>query len=31
MEGPLYSFAHFVPIGLQTWLPQLILVSDWPI
>jgi hypothetical protein len=21
--------AHFVPIGLQTWPPQAILVSDW--
>jgi hypothetical protein len=25
------KFAHFVPIHLQTWLPQAILVSDWPI
>jgi hypothetical protein len=23
--------AHFIPIRLQTWLPQAILVSDWPI
>jgi len=23
--------AHFVPIRLQTWPPQAILVSDWPI
>jgi hypothetical protein len=23
--------AHFVPIHLQTWPPQAILVSDWPI
>ena len=23
------KIAHFVPIGLQTWLPQAILVSDW--
>jgi hypothetical protein len=23
--------AHFVPIHLQTWLPQAILVSDWSI
>ena len=30
MEGPL-EIAHFVPIHLQTWLPQAILVSDWPI
>jgi hypothetical protein len=22
-------FAHFVPIRLQTWLPQAILVFDW--
>ena len=25
------KIAHFVPICLQTWLPQPILVSDWPI
>jgi hypothetical protein len=25
------AIAHFVPIRLQTWLPQAILVSDWPI
>jgi hypothetical protein len=25
------KFAHFVPIHLQTWPPQAILVSDWPI
>ena len=25
------KFAHFVPIRLQTWPPQAILVSDWPI
>jgi hypothetical protein len=23
------KIAHFVPIHLQTWLPQAILVSDW--
>jgi hypothetical protein len=23
------KIAHFVPIGLQTWPPQAILVSDW--
>jgi hypothetical protein len=23
------DIAHFVPIHLQTWLPQTILVSDW--
>jgi hypothetical protein len=23
------KIAHFVPIGLQTWPPQKILVSDW--
>jgi hypothetical protein len=23
------KIAHFVPIGLQTWSPQAILVSDW--
>ena len=25
------KIAHFVPIYLQTWPPQAILVSDWPI
>jgi len=25
------AIAHFVPIHLQTWPPQAILVSDWPI
>jgi hypothetical protein len=25
------AIAHFVPIRLQTWPPQAILVSDWPI
>ena len=25
------KIAHFVPIGLQTWPPQAILVSDWSI
>jgi hypothetical protein len=25
------KIAHFIPIRLQTWLPQAILVSDWPI
>ena len=25
------KFAHFVPIHLQTWPPQAILVSDWSI
>ena len=30
MEGPLKS-AHFVMIRYQTWPPQAILVSDWPI
>ena len=25
------KIAHFVPIHLQTWPPQAILVSDWPI
>jgi hypothetical protein len=31
MEGPRSSIkiAHFVPISLQTWPPQAILVSDW--
>jgi hypothetical protein len=23
------NIAHFVPIRLQTWLPQAILISDW--
>jgi hypothetical protein len=23
------KIANFVPIGLQTWLPQAILISDW--
>jgi len=23
------KIAHFVPIGLQTWPPHAILVSDW--
>jgi hypothetical protein len=23
------NFAHFVPICLQTWPPQVILISDW--
>jgi len=23
--------AHFVPIRKQTWPPQVIIVSDWPI
>jgi hypothetical protein len=23
------TIAHFVPIRLQTWLPQVTLVSDW--
>jgi hypothetical protein len=23
--------AHFIPIRLQTWPPQAILVSEWPI
>jgi hypothetical protein len=31
MEGPLIKTAHFVSIHLQTWPPQAILVSDWPI
>jgi hypothetical protein len=26
-----HSAKHFVPIHLQTWPPQAILVSDWPI
>jgi hypothetical protein len=25
------AIAYFVPIRLQTWPPQAILVSDWPI
>jgi hypothetical protein len=25
------KIAHFVPIRVQTWPPQAILVSDWPI
>jgi hypothetical protein len=25
------KIVHFVPIHLQTWPPQAILVSDWPI
>jgi hypothetical protein len=25
------KIAHFIPIRLQTWPPQAILVSDWPI
>jgi hypothetical protein len=25
------EIAHFVPIGLQTWPPHAILVSDWSI
>jgi hypothetical protein len=25
------KIAHFVPIHLQAWLPQAILVSDWSI
>jgi hypothetical protein len=25
------KIAHFIPIRLQTWSPQTILVSDWPI
>jgi hypothetical protein len=30
MGGPLYiKSAHFVPIHLQTWPTQAILVSDW--
>jgi hypothetical protein len=36
LVGSLYgksfvAIAHFVPIPLQTWWPQAILVSDWPI
>jgi hypothetical protein len=31
MEGPLVKSAHFVMIHYQTWPPQAILVSDWPI
>jgi hypothetical protein len=30
MESPLY-IAHFVAIHQQTWQPQAIVVSDWPI
>jgi hypothetical protein len=26
-----YKVSHFVMIHYQTWLPQAILVSDWPI
>jgi hypothetical protein len=26
---PFIKIAHFVPIRLQTWPPQAILVSDW--
>jgi len=29
MEGISRQIAHFVPIRLQTWPPQTILVSDW--
>jgi hypothetical protein len=25
------NITHFIPIRLQTWLPQAILVSDWSI
>jgi hypothetical protein len=25
------KIAHFIPMHLQTWRPQAILVSDWPI
>jgi hypothetical protein len=28
-RGPSIKIAHFVPIRLQTWPPQAILVSDW--
>jgi hypothetical protein len=28
MEGSIKN-AHFVPFRLQTWPPQVILVSDW--
>jgi hypothetical protein len=31
MFNLIYTFAHFVPIHLQTWPPQTILVSDWQI
>jgi hypothetical protein len=36
LEGSIYgmfsmNIAHFVPIGLQTWPPHAILVSDWSI
>jgi hypothetical protein len=36
LEGSIHGrssikIAHFVPIHLQTWPPQAILVSDWPI
>jgi hypothetical protein len=28
---PSIKIAHFIPIRLQTWPPQAILVSDWQI
>ena len=31
LSGRLSLIAHFVPIHYQTWSPQAILVSDWPI
>ena len=31
MKGPLYRVPHFIMIHYQTWPPQAILVSDWPI
>jgi hypothetical protein len=30
MESPVV-IAHFIPIRLQKWPPQAILVSEWPI
>jgi hypothetical protein len=29
--GTFYQIANFVPIHLETWPPQAILVSDWSI
>jgi hypothetical protein len=36
LEGSIYGkssvvIAHFIPIRLQKWPPQAILVSEWPI
>jgi hypothetical protein len=29
LVGPLLNIAHLVPIRLQTWPPQAILISEW--